>query len=291
MIVARAPASTANLGPGFDAAAAALELWNAVEVDEGPFSVEVSGEGADELPRDASHLSLRAFALFAPAQRFRFRFANAIPLERGLGSSAAAIALGLVAGAHAAGRAESPDELLGRGGQLESHIDNLGAAINGGVCIAWRGDGPRARRIADTMPAAAIAVVPAGRTSTVASRAALPETVTHTDAAVSAGAAMLLGAAVASGDTDLLGHAFRDRLHEQYRAAGAPLLAQVRGLAPDALGVTLSGSGPTVIAWVAPADRGAVVKSLTTALAGTATVLPLDVARDGACVTPLPPPA
>jgi len=88
-----APASTANLGPGFDTAAAALELWNEVTVEEGT-GVAIEGEGASELPRDASHLTLRAFALFAPPERFRFSFVNRVPLERGLGSSAAAIAMG-----------------------------------------------------------------------------------------------------------------------------------------------------------------------------------------------------
>src|SRR5918912_2847354 len=94
----RAPASTANLGPGFDCAAAALDLWNEVEVDENGAvaTIEIEGEGADELPRDGRHLTLRAFAQFAPPERCRFRFVNRVPLERGLGSSAAAIALGLV---------------------------------------------------------------------------------------------------------------------------------------------------------------------------------------------------
>ena len=284
MIVAGAPASTANLGPGFDAAAAALDLWNRAEIDEGPFSVEIEGEGADELPRDATHLSLRAFALFAPPERFRFRFANAIPLERGLGSSAAAIALGLVAGARAAGSDPSAEELLGLGARLESHIDNLAAVINGGVCAAWRDDRPRARRIADDMPAAAIAVVPAERTATAASRTALPEAVAHADAAENAGAAMLLGAAVAAGDAELLRHAFRDRLHERYRAGGAPLLEQVRRLAPNALGVTLSGSGPTVIAWASPGDRDQLASDIADALGSGATVLPVGVAREGAHV-------
>src|SRR4029079_12801212 len=89
MIVARAPASSANLGPGFDAAAAALDLWNTVEIEQGDFAVEIEGEGAGELPRDASHLAVQAFALLTPPAAYRFRFTNAIPLERGLGSSAA----------------------------------------------------------------------------------------------------------------------------------------------------------------------------------------------------------
>jgi homoserine kinase len=284
VIRAAAPASTANLGPGFDAAGAALDLWNEVEVEEGPFGVEVQGEGADELPRDDSHLSLRAFAVFAPVARRRFRFVNRIPLERGLGSSAAAIALGLAAGARAAGVRPSADELLALGGGFEPHFDNLAATLNGGVCVAWRENGePRARRVADDVPAAAIAVVPAARTSTASSRGALPETVSHADAAATAGAAMLLGAALASGDASLLAPAFRDRLHEPYRAAGAPLLERVRALTPpDLLGVTLSGSGPTVIAWVDRASAGNAAALLRASLAPEAEVFPLAVAPHGA---------
>jgi homoserine kinase len=282
VIVAHAPASTANLGPGFDAAGAALDLWNTVEIEPGTFSVEIDGEGAGELPRDASHLAVQAFALLTPPTGYRFRFANAIPLERGLGSSAAAIGLGLVAGAAAAGHVLAVEDLLTLGARLESHIDNLGAVLNGGVCVAWRENGPRVRRIADDLPAAAIAVVPAERTSTAASRNALPETVTHADAAANAGAAMLLGAAIAAGDAELLRHAFHDRLHEPFRTAGAPLLDQVTQHAPEALGITLSGSGPTVIAWVEAFDLDRVSAHLASELGGAAMVLPVAVAREGA---------
>ena len=282
MIVARAPASTANIGPGFDAAAAALDLWNTVEIEEGPFVVEAAGEGAGELPAGTSHLAVRAFALLTPPERYRFHFTNRIPLERGLGSSAAAIGLGLVAGAAAGGLELDADDLLALGAQLESHVDNLAAVLNGGVCIAWRDDGPHARRIADDVPAAAIAVVPAERTSTAESRTALPESLAHADAAVSSGAAMLLGAAIAAGDVELLRHAFRDRLHEPFRAAGAPLLGRVKKLVPEAVGVTLSGSGPTVVAWTEVSDRDRLAAHLATELGAAATVLPIDVAREGA---------
>ena len=223
---ALAPASTANLGPAFDCAAAALELWNEVVVDESDGgAVEIEGEGAAELPRDASHLTLRAFALFAPPERYRFRFVNRIPLERGLGSSAAAIALGLVAGSAVAGRSADPGELLPHAVRLEGHADNVAAALLGGVCVAWwNGGDVRAARIADDLPLASVLAVPAARTSTAQSRNGLPETVTHADAAANAGFAALLGAAVASGDAELLRAAFNDRLHEQYRAGDAPLL-------------------------------------------------------------------
>lgn len=279
-----APASTANLGPGFDAAAAALELWNEVVVEEGTSGVELQGEGVDELPRDATHLTLRAFALFAPVDGYRFRFVNRIPLERGLGSSAAAIAMGLVAGAAVAGKNTSPAELLALGVPIEGHADNLAAALYGGVCLAMKRQGTiHAHRLAGDMPVAAILAVPAARTSTAASRNGLPEKVTHADAAHNAASAAMLGAAIASGDIELLRDAFDDRLHEQYRIGNAPLLKALRAHAPDGtVGVTLSGSGPSVVVWAEPARAADVALELKDSLPDDTMVLPLRVAQEGA---------
>jgi homoserine kinase len=128
-----------------------------------------------------------------------------------------------------------------------------------------------------------VAVVPPQRTSTSASRDALPESVPHADAAATAGAALLLGAAIASGDATLLAPALRDRLHEPYRAAGAPLLERVRAAtAPGMVGVTLSGSGPTVLAWVERGSADAAVEALRSSLGAEATLLPLRIAPAGA---------
>lgn len=278
-----APASTANLGPGFDAAAAALELWNEVVVEEGT-GLEIEGEGADELPRDATHLTLRAFALFAPVDGYRFSFVNRIPLERGLGSSAAAIAMGLVAGAAVSGRSASPGELLTLGVPIEGHADNLAAALYGGVCIAMKRHGTiHASRIAADMPVAAILAVPAARTSTAASRNGLPKNVTHADAAHNAASAAMLGAAIAGGDITLLRDAFDDRLHEQYRIADAPLLRALRDQTPDgAIGVTLSGSGPSVVVWAENDRVEEVTLELKNSLPDDTMVLPLRVAQEGA---------
>ena len=282
----RAPASTANLGPGFDCAAAALDLWNELElVENGAVAtVELEGEGAEELPRDTGHLALRAFALFASPDSYRFRFVNRIPLERGLGSSAAAVAIGLVAGASVAGRDVTRDELLAAGESLEGHRDNLAAALYGGVTVAWRSDGTAtARRLADELPLRPILVVPRDRTSTHLSRSALPATVAHDDAAANAAAAALLGAGIAQGDAELLRSAFRDRLHEPYRLESAPLLARL-GENPPArsAGVTLSGSGPSVVVWASPDDVDAVAAELVGSLPDDTTVLPLRVAQRGA---------
>jgi homoserine kinase len=234
----RAPASTANIGPGFDCAAAALDLWNELEVSD----------GGDEA--DLGHLGVRAFARLAPVDGLGFRFVDRIPRERGLGSSAAVIALGLTAANAVAGLGLGAEELLAQGVELEGHADNLAAVLAGGVCLTWE---TRIVRLADATPAVPVALVPETTVSTAAARAALPATVPHADATFTVGRATLLGAALASGSGDLFAEALADRLHEPYRADGAPLLAAVREQLPTgALGSSLSGSGPTVIVWARP---------------------------------------
>jgi homoserine kinase len=239
-VIVRAPATSANLGSGFDCVGVALDLWNELEVSEGD-GVVVEGEGAGELPADATNLAVRAYARLSSPEGKRFRFVNRIPLERGLGSSAAAVALGLAAAAPDA----RVEELLPIGADLEGHADNVAAALLGGVTLAWDG---RAVRVADTLPLRPLAVVPATRTSTAASRDRLPATVPHADAAFAAAHAALLGASAASGDADLLAAALDDRLHEPYRPS-AVLDDVRRELPPGARGATLSGSGPSVIVW------------------------------------------
>ncbi|HEY7002964.1 MAG TPA: homoserine kinase [Gaiellaceae bacterium] len=232
----RAPATTANIGPGFDCVAAALDLWNELEVEEGDGGV------------DESHLGVRAFARLAPVAGKRFEFVSRIPRERGLGSSAAVIALGLVAGAIAADIDPDPEKLLAVGVELEGHADNLAAALAGGVCLTWEN---RIARVADALPAVPFALVPEATVSTAEARDSLPDSVSHADAAFTAGRAAMLGAALAQGSSALFADAIDDRLHEPYRAVNAPLLAAVRASLPEgALGATLSGSGPTVIVWV-----------------------------------------
>jgi len=232
----RAPATSANLGPGFDTAAVAFDLWNELEV------------GTENGPVDESHLAVQAFARLASPQGRSFRFVERIPRERGLGSSASVIALGLVAGALAAGLDPSSDELLDAGLDLEGHADNLAAALVGGVCLTWEG---RIARIADDLPAAAVAVIPETRVATAASRDSLPQAIPLEDAVFSATRAALLGAALAAGRPELLAASSADRLHEPYRAGQAPHLAEIeRGWhAPtiptakriaDALGIRLA---------------------------------------------------
>ena len=263
----RAPATTANLGPGFDCAAVALELWNELEVS--------AGDG--EIDRD--HLGVRAFERIAAADGKRFRFTDRIPRARGLGSSAAVIALGLVAASLMEGRPLDAEELLAEGLVLEGHGDNLAAALAGGVCLTWE---TRIARVAARPPAVPIALVPEDTVSTRAARAALPDTVAHADAAFTAGRAALLGAALASSSPDLLAAALHDRLHEPYRARHAPLLQAVRDVPPPgALGATLSGSGPTVIVWARADAAGECEAALAQRFPGE-DVLRLAVAETGA---------
>jgi homoserine kinase len=263
----RAPASTANLGPGFDCAAAALDLWNELEVSE--------GAGAADL----DHLGVRAFARLAPVDGRVFTFVDRIPRKRGLGSSAAVIALGLTAANAVAGIGLGPEELLAVGVELEGHADNLAAALTGGVCLTWDG---KIARVADGTPAVPVALVPETTVSTEAARAALPDSVAHRDASFTAARATLLGAALASGSHELFAEALGDRLHEPYRAAAAPLLAEVRDRPPaDALGSTLSGSGPTVIVWALPDSVPACVAELETRFPDIS-VQPLNVSPRGA---------
>jgi homoserine kinase len=262
----RAPASTANVGPGFDCVGIALDLWNELEVREDPQAP----------PPDLDHLGIRAFSRLASPEGRVFLFSERIPRARGLGSSAAAIALGLVAGARAAGAKLDAEALLALGLPLEGHPDNLAPALAGGVCLTWEG---RIARLAASAPAVPVVLVPPEQVETAQARAALPREVSHADAAFTVARAVLLGAGLASGSPALFAAALADRLHEPYRS---PFLAEVRASLPaQALGATLSGSGPSVVVWAQPGQ----VEECRAALAERfpeVEVLPLAVAPRGA---------
>ncbi len=278
------PASSANLGPGFDCLAVALELRNEIAVSAAGgdgVSVRAEGEGAAGVPTDASNLFVRAFAATgADPAGLAIEMRNRIPFARGLGSSAATIAAGVTAGLAWQG---GGDDALPQAAALEGHPDNVAAALLGGVTLAWEGtEGVRALRLADP-PVDLVAVVAGDELATERARAALPAQVGHADAVHTAARAALLVAALEHARTDALADALDDRLHEPYRAPLVPLLATVRerlaGL--PAFGATLSGAGPSVLVWC---ERGAGARVAAGLTGLAARVLPLAVAARGVTV-------
>jgi len=281
-----APASSANLGPGFDCLAVALELRNEVELrrsGDGEVRVVASGEGGDRAGgRD--NLFVRAFEHGGgdPAG-IEFTMVNRIPYARGLGSSAATIAAGLIAAE--AWLSHEPGDLLGPATELEGHPDNVAAALNGGVTLAWTGEqGPAAIGFGDP-GVEFVVVIAADELATEAARAALPATVSHADATHTAARAALLVAALAAADSELIGEALDDRLHEPYRAPLVPLLGAVRARIDrmhGALGATISGAGPSVLVWCEP-DHARQVAAALDGMRG-AQARPFEVAEEGVTV-------
>ncbi|WP_020523094.1 homoserine kinase [Catelliglobosispora koreensis] len=252
----RVPATSANLGPGFDALGLALSLYDEVtaRVTAEPTTVRVTGEGAGDLAKDEEHLVIKAMReTFAeigeqPAG-IELTCVNAIPQARGLGSSSAAIVAGVtLANALSGGKLSQEDELR-IAGRLEGHPDNVAPCLLGGFTIAWTShDGARAVST-EVHPAVQPALfVPANRGLTKEARAALPASVPHADASFNAGRSALLVYALTK-DPSLLFEATEDRLHQDYRAPGMPeSAALVKKLRGRKIAAVISGAGPTVLA-------------------------------------------
>ncbi len=257
---ARSPASSANLGPGFDALGLALSLHDELraEVTGADVRVTVVGEGAGELPTGEDHLTVRAMsaafdALGARPPGLSVTCVNRIPQARGLGSSSSAIVGGiLLARELVEGGRERLDQagVLRLAARLEGHPDNVAPCLLGGFTIAWTEQNGDARAVS-RQPAPCVQPVlfiPAERGLTAQARAALPASVPHTDAALTAGRAALLVHALTT-DPDLLFPATEDRMHQCYRAAGMPDTAAVVGKLRDAgVAAVVSGAGPSVLA-------------------------------------------
>lgn len=264
-VVVEVPASSANLGSGYDCLGVALAITNRIELEvrvwsRGEIELSVDGEGRNELTEDRDNRFVRGLEAALRAARgelpegvgWRITMRNQIPLARGLGSSAAATVGGVLAGNALAGEALSTAELLRLAAEIEGHPDNAAAAMLGGFVISAsdaagvetvRFDAPRDLR--------AVLFIPDLRLSTDAMRAALPETVPLTDAVANLGALAFGVAGLATGRYDLLARLTVDRLHERYRAAVYPQLPRMieAAVTAGAMGACLSGAGSTILAF------------------------------------------
>jgi homoserine kinase len=280
MVRVRVPGSSANLGPGFDAFAAALALHLELEVREtGSFSFQTDLHVA----RDRRNLAVRAFARLHPPDAFAFRMRSAIPLAGGLGSSGAACVAGLLAADRVRG---GGSDLLGHAIEMEGHPDNVAASLNGGFVICADG---QATRFEPPTGLEALAVVPREAVRTSAARAALDGEVALPDAVFNVAHAAVLTLGLALGDWDMLARGLQDRLHQQQRAELFPRSYELAMRARElgALGATISGAGPTVLVWCFYEQTGSVAEALRGEIDGWATLLRAPFEPQGAYVAEL----
>lgn len=271
----RVPATSANLGPGFDALGLALALHNEVEAAEADgVTVRIAGEGAGRLPAGADNVVARGVRLAFDAAGRTFKgvaltCVNRIPPARGLGSSAAAWVGGLVAGNALLGDPLDRDALLTLAARAEGHPDNVAAALLGGLTVSCADDD---RVIAIALPVPAdvrwVVLVPAVGSSTAEARAVLPPSVPRADAVFNVQRVALLLGALATGRPALLSVALDDRLHQPYRRQLFPWMGAVAEAArgAGALGCVLSGAGPSLLAPTL-GDPERVATAMQTALA------------------------
>jgi homoserine kinase len=265
MVRVMIPATTANLGPGYDCLGMALTLYNEVVFEEtaGGLSITVAGEGEGRLPADETNLVVRAAGwLFERVGRWpaglRVGQVNGIPAGSGLGSSAAAVVGGLVAANALVDGGLERAELLALATEIEGHPDNVAPALYGGLTLVVEDDGRLLVEPIAVRPMQVVVVLPDFDLPTAAARAALPKQVPHGDAVFNAGRLGLLLRALEAGELGRLGVAMQDRLHQPYRLPLVPGLAAAfaAGRAAGAAAVALSGAGPSVIAFAAEGHEG-----------------------------------
>ncbi len=275
----RVPASSANLGPGFDTFAAALSLH--LEVTVRP-AAEFAVEADVAVPRDRSNLVVRAFERLRPADGLHFEIRSAIPLTGGLGSSAAAIVAGLLAADRLGGGGGADVFALAR--ELEGHPDNVAAALHGGIVVCADG---LVHRLEPPAGLEAVLVVPAEAVRTAEARAALPAEVPLADAVFNTAHGALLMLGLATGDWDLVSRGLADRLHQPRRARLFSRSYELLGRAGElgALGATISGAGPTVLFWCRSEATPGVEAELARCAEGWARVVRAAFAADGARAT------
>jgi homoserine kinase len=276
----RVPASSANLGPGFDAFACAIAMHMQLEVEEtGRFGVQTDLK----IARDHRNLAVRGFARLADPERFTFRISSQIPLTGGLGSSAAAYVAGLLAADHLF---ELDADVLALATELEGHPDNVAAALHGGFVVCADG---QATRFDPPTGLEAVVVVPDAAVRTKAARAALPPEVPMADAVFNTAHGALLVLGLARGDWELVARGLHDRLHQPRREHLYPRSMELVRAAPalGALGATISGAGPTVLVWCHYEATAGVVEALRREADGWAQVMRAPFETHGADVREL----
>jgi homoserine kinase len=258
-ITIRIPASTANLGPGFDCLGLALNLWNetVLSITKNGLEIKIQGEGRDVLPHDRQNQIVRSFYYFLNAKSLPapgglcIHCNNQIPLGSGLGSSAAACLTGLLAANGLSGNEASLEEILSLATEMEGHPDNVAAALLGGLVIVVRDQDTILTRRFDVPELRAVVVIPEVDLPTGVARTALPLQVPLIDAVFNLGRTVLVCEAIRIGDYSLLGKVMVDCLHQPYRLplipGGEQALAAARQAGARA--VAISGAGPGLIAF------------------------------------------
>jgi homoserine kinase len=291
----KAPASSANLGPGFDALGLALDLWNEVDIELSDSTI-VHLEGPDgSLLTDRENLVLTAMNTLASEYRrelppLTLRVRANVPVARGLGSSAAAIVAGLFAANEVLQLNLDRAALYATAWRMEGHGDNVGAAVYGGAVLAVPGMSEVIRLNGEGgRPLDAVVFIPEMTGATHAARAALPNSIPYADAVFNLATASSLAVGLVTGNIEAIAAGMHDRLHEPYRARLFPHLEPVRAAARSAgaIGASLSGAGPSVLALVTShcVDRVAVaMEDAAKACAAPGRVLPMAVAMHGAQV-------
>ena len=292
-ITVKVPATSANLGPGFDALGLALDLWNVSTFEPADdFTVYVEGEGKGRVSQGRNNLIIRAALRLAEhagtgLSPFIVRCTNRIPIGSGLGSSAAATLTGLLAANALTGSALSQEDILVLASEIEGHPDNIAPALLGGLIVSTQGQGKVIVRKLPTAPLYITVVVPDFRFPTRQARKALPHQVKMKDAVHNISRAVLVTEAFRTGDLSLLGEAMNDALHQPYRLPLIPgAKAAMRAAQAEGAAVALSGAGPSLIAFssIAEAGPGEAMKRAFKNAGLHARIFPLKISEKGAHV-------